>query len=139
MLVVSETDPNGDLILTAYSFDPKELQSLAQVTGRAGASAQGVPVPRDSHGRDGLRYTVPKQFVAKLGEIIGGTFAANGAFERVSGPGDSYACEEIRLHGRSGDCQTIRAVDMPAARSQCGLVARSRGWFGGVPRPGSCP
>ena len=74
MLIVSETDASGDLVLTAYSFDPKEIQALAQVVERLGVAGKGTAVPPDSHGRGGRRFIVPTGLIANSAKSLGGSF-----------------------------------------------------------------
>jgi hypothetical protein len=139
MLVDSELESSGDLALTAYTVDPSELRALEKVLERAGVYASGTSAPPDAANRPATKYVVPKKLIRALGLKIGGRFSQSGEFQPRPGGKRPFACERVDLIGVSGDCRTLHADDMAAARVQCALLARNLQWFGGIPRNGRCP
>lgn len=139
MLIDSAIETSGDLVLTAYTFDMKELQSLETVLTRAGVNPVGASAPPDGANRPAQRYVVPAKLIRHFGSKIGGTFLPTGAFQPLPGGPQSFACERVQLTGLGGGCQTLQADDLAAARVACALIARSVQWFGGIPRRGHCP
>jgi len=139
MLIVSEFTQSGDLRLAAYSYDQTEFQDLELFLTRFGMLSRWGPLPGDEHGRECRAYVIWKKLISTFESIIGGEFTETGKFKPKSGAGNEFACEEIVLGGRGGTCETISALDLAGARAACGLLAQTRGWFGGVPKPGPCP
>lgn len=139
MLIEPEMRANGDLVLTAYTFDASERDSLEVVLLRAGVPPLGSVAPPDSTGRPATRYIVPSNRVSSFGATIGGEFSPMG-FQPRGGGRNTFACQRIAgLTGLGGTCESFQADDMAAARVTCALLARELQWFGGVPRPGPCP
>jgi hypothetical protein len=139
MLIYSELELNGDLALTAYTHDSNELRALRKVLERAGVYASGSGAPPDAANRPATKYVVPKNLIRAFGSKIGGRFSPNGAFQPGPGGRRSFACERVQLTGVGGECQTLHADDIAAARVACAFLARNLQWFGGIPRPGRCP
>jgi hypothetical protein len=139
MLIDYEFQANGDLILTAYTFDSSELRALERVLKRAGVYASGISAPADSTNRPATKYSVPKNLVRAFALKIGGHFSRTGVFQPQAGGKRPFACERVDLTGIGGECRTLHADDMAAARVACAILAKKLQWFGGIPRAGSCP
>ena len=102
MLIISEADASGGLLFTAYTFDTHEFQALERTLKHAGILPRATNIAPDAEGREGREYFVPADRKTPLGAIIGGRFAANGAFQpQPGGPKDSPAnvsnCKESSL------------------------------------------
>jgi len=140
MLIESEFEPNGDLGLTAYTFETTERRALETVLERSGVQPMGSTAPPDAAGRPAQRYTVPSNRISRFSASVGGSFSPDGQFQPTGGGRENFACERIAgLTGMGGGCQTIQADDIAAARVACAMLARARQWFGGIPRRGHCP
>lgn len=139
MLIESDVDRSGSLVLTAYSFDRAEFRAVEETLLEIGVQPIATASPPDSAGRMAQTYVVPQGSIGALGNRIGGVFSPAGTFQAAPGGPRRFACEQISLKGLAGRCKSIQAVDLAAARVACALLARNSGWFGGVPRPGNCP
>src|SRR3972149_5022273 len=137
MLILTRAEASGDLRLTAYTFDALEFRDLERTLDRAGIRPRGKDVPKDQNGRDGRVYKVPSRFIIALGSLLYGSFFRDGQFAQTHRGPNQFACEETGLQGIGQRCETISADDLAAARVVCALLARAKGWFGGVPRPGT--
>ena len=140
MLIVPRLIQKGDLTLDAFSFDNAELDSLAAVLEHCGSTRNFRPLPKDRHGRAGRRYLVRASMVPTIEQHLLVRFTVRGRRTRVQflSGFKGYRCEEIALTGKGSGCVDIGAKDDNEARTTCGLIAGSRGWFGGAASPGTC-
>ncbi|MBI3702949.1 MAG: hypothetical protein HY244_03630 [Rhizobiales bacterium] len=130
----------GDLELEATTFSEMEFAAVEDVLRKLGIEVRFSPLePKPRDNRERRRYNVSHDLIPKLENALSGHFLRTGEFQpSPTQPGSVYACEEVKLSGRGKGCEELAASDMAAARVKCGLVANSKKWFGGVPRPGTC-
>lgn len=144
MVIFPTLGRNGDLTLDAFSFDEAELDSLAVVLERCGGTRDFRPLATDRHGRAGRRYVVRVSIVSILEQHLlvrfttRFTLGGRRTLVRFLPGFQSYRCEEITLAGKGSGCADIGAKDDNDAKTKCGLVAGTRGWFGGAASPGTC-
>lgn len=142
MLVVSNQDSSGNLLLSAYSYEEKELDSVLFALKKYAISFDYRQIERDVSDRIGRQYIVPSRDVVALGKRLDGRFDDNGTFipDEVSGgdEGKHFACRQITFDGTGLGCVDVLADDEDDAALRCALVANKQKWLGDVPSPGTC-
>jgi hypothetical protein len=142
MLVLPTRDSSGNLLLSVYSFDPREVDAVLFVLKKYAIEFFFDQITPDRSGRSGIKYIIPSSEVGRLGERLGGAFDDNGSFvpsENADGEsGKHFACRQITYNGTGSGCVDVIAEDENDARLKCALIANDRNWFGGVPSPGAC-
>jgi hypothetical protein len=131
--------PNSDLQLDAYSHSTEEFSVLEHTLALADIQPIFSRLPRDPAGRRGQRYVAQATQVPAFESVLGGSFLPNGRFVLGAGAGNAYACRELTIGGAGSGCENMLAPSLSVAQTKCWLIAGTRNWFGGVPRPGSCP
>lgn len=120
--------------IDGYSYQERELDTVNRVLRKAKAKYSEEELPRDSHGRMGLRYSLQGPNIQKVENYLGIKFFSK---EETIGEGEAFRCERISLSNERG-CKTIYANDNDAANLICAIVAKEQKWFGGVAHEGRC-
>jgi hypothetical protein len=142
MLITVKTR-TGQLHLSAFSFDQRELDAVDTVMRKAGLSAQYEAAKRPLDKRPGRLYRIRVDEAYKLEELLQVRFSTGDGKTRITvdegGNGGGYRCERVSRRGMGRDCVDLDAHSLEIARVKCALLARSKKWFGGVAQEGPCP
>jgi hypothetical protein len=140
MLLIPKFLSNGNLQLDAFSYNVRELDSVANVIHKISIPYETFELKLDKFDRMGRRYLILKNNVRQFVLAIGAPllrFKSDGD-PLLEGEGSIYKCEEINLKGSGGGCIELRAVNDDQATVKCSLVANVNRWMGGVASPGKC-
>jgi hypothetical protein len=138
MQLGARIDRKGNMYLSAYTFSDKEFRALEIVLEEAGIFPKFSPIRLKFDSRPGRRYFVPKESILRFASVLGVDFDRRGQLVLKGGLGGGYACEEIKVGGRGNGCEEFSAQNDNFAIVICGMIAKGKKWFGGVPRKGGC-
>ena len=129
-----------EVTLTARTFERNEIIELSSLL-----IAAGIPyrTRRESTNRRGVikqRFVFARFNSARLGSFCGVRFQGNSiqvneqlAGENHLGPVATFRCAELcKNQAAGGGFVHITARSAGEALLKCGLIAKVRGWFGGV-------
>jgi hypothetical protein len=140
--VLIKTEVQGGVLrLLAYTFQEQEFKRLETVLKINAIDQTSSPIEPDRYKREGRRYYVPSQLIARFGTFLKGSFdTSTGQFSPAPTPGGSpYACKEKVLGGKDGaGCLDMQANDDNAAMVACSLIAGEEGWYYGEAEQGMC-
>lgn len=125
------------LILSCYSYQDSEFDSVRFVIQRARVEATSESIRSETDNRIGIRFTIWNENIRKLENFLKIRFDNFG--KEMKGGGNSpFKCERVTVLSQRQECKTIFADDKHSANVICALVAKDKGWFGGVAEPGQC-
>jgi hypothetical protein len=126
------------LILSCYSYQESEFDSVRYVIQRAKVDATTERIQSETDDRIGIRFTIWNENIRRLENFLKIRFDNFGRKE-LKGDGSSpFKCERVVVLSQRRECKTIYADDEHSASVICALVAKDKGWFGGVSEPGQC-
>lgn len=145
MLVIPQLFDGKILHLDAYSFDEKELEAVKDALDDSGVKYEIKDILPDKEKRKGRRFIIRGNAITLLEDYLGLKFVRESVIggtdrttiEVVDG-GSPFKCEEISLKNHKKGCEDVKAKNQSAATLKCALVAKKKGWFGGVASPGVC-
>lgn len=140
MLLIPQLAVSGNLLLSAYSFDYSEINSVAIVLEKSRIDIVNENLGRDREGRFGLRFIIKAFEIFKLENTLRLKFTGRGEKTKVTlnldRQGRSFKCR--RIDTPPNGCETVWADNEQEAIVKCALIANNNNWLGGVPAPGSC-
>lgn len=141
------------LVLAAYSFSDRELQSVRKVLEKVRIRPDETPnVPRDKADRKGVGFLIDAAELKPLQERLELKFLSDLEGNLVVVPshflrdeprsGSSltpYCCRELSLSGDGSDSFQITADNDDEALFKCALLGGQKHWFGAKATKGPCP
>lgn len=125
------------LILSCYSYHESEFDSVRYVIKRANVEATSVKIQSKTDDRIGIKFIIRDEHIRRLEKFL--KIRIFPRDKELKGNGNSpFKCKRVVVLSQRRECKTIYADDEHSANVICAMVAKDKGWFGGVAESGQC-